>query len=44
MFKVNTIGIDEFVQFRQEFDLHRFKLHGNLVDGTVKSDWYRKVF
>ena len=35
---------EEFVQFRQAFDLHRFKLHRNLVDATVKSDWFRQVF
>ena len=26
------------------FDLHRFKLHRHLVDGTVKSVWFRQVF
>jgi hypothetical protein len=26
------------------FDLHRFKLHKHLVDGTVKSVWFRQVF
>jgi hypothetical protein len=34
----------EFVQLRQVFGLHRFKLHRHLVDGTVKSVWFRKVF
>jgi hypothetical protein len=29
----------EFVQFRQVFGLHRFKLHIHLVYGTVKSVW-----
>ena len=33
-----------FVQFRQVFGLHRFKLHGHLVDETVKSIWFRQVF
>jgi len=33
-----------FVQFRQVFGLHRFKLHGHLVDETVKSVWIRQVF
>ena len=29
---------------RQVFDLHRFKLHRHLVDGTVKSVWLGQVF
>ena len=35
---------EEFVQFRQGFGLHRFKLHRHLVDETVKSVWFRQVF
>ena len=30
----------QFVQYRQVFGLHRFKLHRHLVDGTVKSVWF----
>ena len=30
-------GTEEFVQFRQVFGLHMFKLHRHLVDVTVKS-------
>ena len=26
------------------FGVHRFKLHSQLVDGTVKSLWFRQVF
>ena len=26
------------------FGLHRFNLHRHLVDGTVKSVWFRQVF
>jgi hypothetical protein len=26
------------------FGLHRFKLHGHLVDGTIKSVWFRVWF
>ena len=26
------------------FVLHRFKLHRHLVDGTVRSVWFRQVF
>ena len=26
------------------FGLHKFKLHKHLVDGTVKSVWFRQVF
>jgi hypothetical protein len=26
------------------FGVHRFKLHSQLVDGTVKSVWFRQVF
>jgi hypothetical protein len=44
MLKLNTIGIDEFVQIRQVFDLHRFKLHGNLADGTVQSTGIGRFF
>ena len=36
--------IEEFVQFRQVLDLHRFKLHRHLGNGTVKSVWLRQVF
>ena len=35
---------EEFVQFRQVFGVHRFKLHSQLVDGTVMSVWLRQVF
>ena len=38
--KPNPFGTEEFVQFRQVFDLHRFKLHRHLVDGTIKSVWF----
>ena len=34
----------EFVQLRQVFGLHRFKLQRHLVDGTVKSVWLMQVF
>ena len=37
-------GIEEFVQFRQVFGLHRFKLHRHLVEETVKSVWVRQVY
>jgi hypothetical protein len=40
----NPFGTEEFVQFRQVFGLHRFKLHRNVVDVTVKSVWFRQVF
>ena len=30
----NPFGTEEFVQFRQMFGLHRFKLHTHLVDET----------
>jgi hypothetical protein len=42
--KPNSFGTEEFVQFRQVFGLHRFKLHRHLVDGTVNSVWFRQVF
>ena len=42
--KPNPVGTEEFVQFRQLFGLHRFKLHRHLVDGTVKAVWFRQVF
>jgi hypothetical protein len=42
--KPNPFGTEEFVQFRQVFDLHRFKLHRHLEDGTVKPVWFRQVF
>ena len=42
--KLNPIGTKEFVQFRQVFRLHRFKLHRHLVDGTVKYVWLRQIF
>ena len=42
--KPNPFGTEEFVQIRQVFRLHRFKLHKHLVDGTVKSVWFRQVF
>jgi hypothetical protein len=42
--KPNPFETEEFVQFRQGFGLHRFKLHRHLVDGTVKSVWLRQVF
>jgi hypothetical protein len=32
----------KFVQFRQVFGLHRFKLHRHLVDST-ESVWFRQV-
>jgi hypothetical protein len=35
---------EEFVQFRQVFGLHRFKLHRYVVDGTVISVWSDQVF
>ena len=35
---------EEFVQFRQVFGLHGFKLHRHLVDVIVKSVWFRQVF
>ena len=41
---MNPFGTEEFLQFRQVFGLHRFKLHRHLVDGTVKSAWLRPVF
>jgi len=41
--KSNPLGTEEFVQFRQVFGLHSFKLHRHLVDGTVKSVWLRQV-
>jgi hypothetical protein len=43
MSKPNTFGTEEFVQLRQVFGLHRFKLHRHLVDRTVKSVWFRQV-
>ena len=42
--KTEPLGPDKFVQLRQVFVLHRFKLHKHLIDGTVKSAWFRKVF
>ena len=42
--KPNPFGTEEFVQFRQVFGLHRFKLHRHWVDGTVMSVWFRQVF
>jgi hypothetical protein len=41
-----VVAIVKFVQFRQVFGLHRFKLlvHRHIVDGTVKSVWFRQVF
>ena len=42
--KVNSFVTEEFVQFRQVFGLHRFKLHSYLVYRTVKSVWFRQVF
>ena len=44
MSKPNPFGTGEFVQFRQVFGLHRFKLYSYLVYGTVKSVWFRQVF
>ena len=44
MSKPNSFGTEQFVQFRQVFGLHRFKLHRHLVDGTVKPVWFRQVF
>ena len=44
MYKPNPFGTDKFVQFRQVFGLHRFKLHRHLVDGTGKYVWFRQVF
>jgi hypothetical protein len=35
--KPNSFGTEEFVQFRQVFGLHKFKLHKHLVDETVMS-------
>jgi hypothetical protein len=43
LFKLNTFGTEEFVQFRQVLGLHRFKLHRDLVDVTVKSVWFKQV-
>ena len=43
LFKPNTFGTEEFVQFRQVFGLHRFKLHRDLVDVTVNSVWFKQV-
>ena len=43
MSKPNPFGTEQFVQFRQVFGLHRFKLHRHLVDGTVKPVWFRQV-
>jgi hypothetical protein len=34
-------GTEEYVQFRQVFGLHRFKLHRHLVDETVKFVWFK---
>ena len=42
--KPNPFGNEQFVQFRQVFGLHRFKLHSHLIDGTVTSVWFRQVF
>ena len=42
--KPNHFEAEGFFQLRQVFGLHRFKLHRHLVDGTVKSVWYRRVF
>ena len=42
--KPNPFGTDKFVQFRQVFGLHRFKLQRHLVDGTVMSVWFRQVY
>ena len=39
-----SFGTEEFVQFRQVFDLHRFILHSDLVDWTVKSVCFMQVF
>jgi hypothetical protein len=44
MSKPNPLWTEEFVQFRQGFGLHRFKLHRHLVDVTVKSVRFRQVF
>ena len=41
---LSKLGSDKFVQFSQVFGLHRFILHRHLVDGTVKSVWFRKIF
>ena len=37
-------GTEEFVQIRQVFGLHSFKLHRHSVDVTVKSVWFKQVF
>ena len=42
--KPNPFGTEEFVQYRQVFGFHRFKLHRHLVDMIVKSVWFRQVF
>jgi hypothetical protein len=42
--KPNPVVTEEFVQFRQVFGLHMFKLHRHLINGTVKSVWLRQVF
>jgi hypothetical protein len=42
--KPTPLRTEEFAQLRQVFGLHRFKLHRHLVDGTVKSVWFRQVF
>ena len=34
--------LDWRIWFRQVFGLHRFKLHRHLIDGTVKSVWFRQ--
>ena len=44
IFEPKPFGTEEFARFRQEFGLHRFKLHRHLVDMTVKSVWIRQVF
>ena len=42
MYKPNPSGTDKFVQFRQVFGLHRFKLHRHLVDRTESMSGLRR--
>ena len=37
------LGLKNLFRFKQVFDLHKFKLHRQLVDGTVKYVWFRQV-
>ena len=38
------MGLKNFFHFKEVFDLHRFKLHSQVVEGIVKSVWFMQVF